>query len=126
MDYKIEKVKVGDKTIAEIRTDQCLLNTLQDGLDLVGKLYFEGFDGVILHQHQLTPDFFMLKNKLAGEILQKFSNYRIKLVIAGQFEGLREQSKSFRDFMTESNRGNSVGFVGSVQEAIDFLDKSLV
>jgi hypothetical protein len=123
MHYDINKLTFGDKTFAEIQTDKCLLHTLQDGLNLIGKVYFDGFDGVILHQHQLTPDFFILKNKLAGEILQKFSTYRLKLAIVGQFDELREQSKSVHDFIFESNKGKMVGFVGSTQEAFVFLCK---
>ena len=45
---------------------------------------------------------------MAGEILQKFSNYRMKLAIIGEFE--KYKSKSLKAFITESNRGNLIFF----------------
>ncbi|MDD4645730.1 MAG: DUF4180 domain-containing protein [Bacteroidales bacterium] len=47
------------------------------------KLYYHGFDRMIIHEKNITPEFFDLKNRMAGEILQKFSNYRIRLAIVG-------------------------------------------
>ena len=38
---------------------------------------------MIIHEKNITPEFFDLKNRMAGEILQKFSNYRIRLAIVG-------------------------------------------
>jgi len=67
----------------------------------------------------LHRDFFDLKTGLAGEILQKFSNYRVKLAIVGDFEEVK--SKSLRDFIRESNRGRTVNFVNSVEEAVERL-----
>lgn len=123
MEQMIEKILIGDYVIAEVKTDECFINKLQDGLDLIGNVYYDGVDRLIIYQHQITPDFFVLKNKLAGEILQKFSNYRIKLAIVGQFPELIGQSKSLRDFIFESNKGDLVGFVGSKLEAIEFLTR---
>lgn len=123
MELIIEKILIGDLFIAVVKTDQCIINGFQDGLDLIGNVYYDGVDKLIMYQHQITPDFFILKNKLAGEILQKFSNYRIKLAIVGQFTDMIGQSKSLSDFIFESNKGNLVGFVGSKQEAIEFLTR---
>ncbi|HAY71008.1 MAG TPA: DUF4180 domain-containing protein [Saprospirales bacterium] len=123
MELIIDKILIGDSYIAEVKTDECIINKLQDSLDLIGNVYYDGMDMLIMYQHQITPDFFVLKNKLAGEILQKFSNYRIKLAIVGQFSELSQQSKSLRNFMLESNKGNLVRFVSSKQEAMQFFKK---
>ena len=56
---------------------------------------------------------------MAGEILQKFSNYRMRLVIVGDFSAL--ESKSLRDFIYESNKGKLVGFVSTAEEALHKL-----
>lgn len=105
--------------IAEILTDRLIIHSAEDGLDLLGNLYYQGFDKIILHEKNLTPDFFDLKNGLAGEILQKFSNYRVRLAIVGNFK--EYTSKSITDFMYESNKSRHINFVSTTAEAIDVL-----
>jgi hypothetical protein len=53
---------------------------------------------------------------MAGEILQKFSNYRIKLAIVGDFS--KYTKKSIRDFIRESNNTGHINFVGTLDEAL--------
>lgn len=107
----IEKHEVKGVAIAEVVSDKVLVKTPQDAIDLMGNLYFQGFDKIILQEKQLTPEFFDLKNGMAGEVLQKFSNYRMKLTIVGNFD--QYASKSLQDFIRESNKGNLVNFVSS-------------
>lgn len=66
-------------------------------------MYYQGFDKVIIYRKNIVSDFFDLKTKMTGEILQKFSNYRVRLVIIGDFENVAR--KSLRDFIYESNNG---------------------
>lgn len=105
--------------IAEVLSDTTIIQTAEDGLDLLGNLYYQGFDRMIVYSKNITPDFFDLKNGLAGEILQKFSNYRIRLAIVGDFSSYT--SKSITDFMFESNNGKQVNFLNSVEEALEKL-----
>jgi hypothetical protein len=90
-------------------------------LDLLGNLYFQGFDSIILYEKTIIPDFFDLKSGIAGEILQKFSNYRIRLAIVGDFS--KYQSKSLNDFIYESNKGKQINFVSSLTDAIERLSQ---
>ena len=70
-------------TFLEIRSEEQFINNVQDVLDLFGELYGQYYDRIILYERNITHDFFDLQTRLAGEILQKFSNYRIRLVIVG-------------------------------------------
>lgn len=115
----IKSHEISNSQIAEIISDEILIKNEHDGLDLMGNVYYQGFDKMILHQHNLTNDFFDLKNGLAGEILQKFSNYRIRLVIVGDFSEFN--SKSLKDFIYESNQGKQVNFLNSVSQALEKL-----
>jgi len=63
----------------------------------------------------INPDFFDLKTGFAGEILQKFSNYKVKLAIIGDFSSFT--SKSLRDFILESNKHGHINFVSTIDEA---------
>lgn len=98
---------------AEVKSSDLLIEDLQGALDLLGDIYYQGFDMVILRRAHFSSEFFDLKSKLAGDILQKFSNYRMRLVILGDFSS--ESSRSLRDFVYESNQGRQVQFVESVE-----------
>lgn len=73
--------------------------------------------GLIILKESLSDAFFDLKSGFAGDILQKFSNYQVKLIIVGDFS--EYTSKSLHAFIRECNRGNQVFFLGSVDEAIE-------
>lgn len=103
--------------VAEVISDEILIKTPQDSLDLLGELYYQGFDQIIIHKKNLSNDFFDLKNGLAGEILQKFSTYRVKLAIVGNFRTLT--SKSLNDFIYESNKSGHIIFVESLSDILD-------
>ncbi|MEA4919117.1 DUF4180 domain-containing protein [Proteiniphilum sp.] len=113
---RIETHNVNGKKVAEIITDEIILRTTEDGLDLLGNLYYQEFDKIIIHEKNITPDFFNLKTKIAGDILQKFTQYKMPLVIVGDFSKFK--SKSLDDFIFESNKGTQVNFINSQSEAI--------
>lgn len=103
--------------VAELVSDAILIQTADDGAQLLADLYYQGFDLIIIQSARLNPSFFELKSGLAGEVLQKCSNWRIRLAIVGDFNDVLSQS--LRDFIFESNKGKLVNFVGSVNEALD-------
>ena len=108
-------------TFLEIRSEEQFINNVQDVLDLFGELYGQYYDGIILYERNITYNFFDLQTKLAGEILQKFSNYRIRLVIVGDWS--KYTSRSLEAFITESNRGKTVNFSSSPTEALKLLSR---
>lgn len=111
----------GGNKIAEIISGTDLITGPEDILDIMADIRYNGSDRIIIHQKTLLPDFFNLKTGVAGEILQKFSNYRMKLAIVGNFNALK--SKSLIDFIRESNRKGIISFVSSTEEAISKLMK---
>lgn len=107
--------------IAEIISDDIIIKSAQDGLDLLGDIYYQGFDKLIIYENNITPQFFDLKTKIAGDILQKFSNYRMGLAIVGDFE--KYQGKSIRDFIFESNKTKHINFAETLEAALERLGK---
>ncbi|MDD3967026.1 MAG: DUF4180 domain-containing protein [Candidatus Marinimicrobia bacterium] len=95
--------------------------TVQDILDLMADVHYRGARKIILRKDQLVPAFYDLKSGLAGEILQKFSNYYMQLAIVGNFSSLR--SKALQDFIRECNRGKQVFFAENSDEAVKFLTR---
>jgi hypothetical protein len=116
---KIKTHDINETKIAELISEDTLINNIEDGLDLLGNLYYQDFDKIIIYDKNITPNFFDLKNGIAGEILQKFSNYRVRLAIVGDFS--KYTSKSVNDFIYESNKGRQINFVTSQSEAIKIL-----
>jgi hypothetical protein len=108
-------------SIAELTDDHFLISRPQDVLDIFGDLMAQNCDRIIIHERSLHVDFFDLKTRIAGEVLQKFSNYRVKLAIVGDFD--KYQSKSLQDFIFESNKSNYVFFTDSINSAIQSLEK---
>lgn len=113
---KIETHNINDKKVAEIITDEVILRTSEDGIDLLGNLYYQGFDKIIIYEKNIIPDFFDLKTKIAGDILQKFTQYQMALTIIGDFS--KFESKSLNDFILESNKGKQINFIGSLSELL--------
>ena len=105
--------------IGEILPETTRIENSQDMLDIMADAGYNGCNSLIVHKQTLTEDFFDLKTKVAGEILQKFSNYRMKLAIIGDFS--ETGSKSLNDFIRESNRGGTICFVRTTEEAISVL-----
>ena len=93
----------------EIKTHKVILRSTEDGLDLLGNLYYQGFDKIIIHEKNITPEFFDLRTKIAGEILQKFAQYQMPLIIVGDFS--KYKSKSLNDFIFESNKSEQINFI---------------
>jgi len=118
---KIELHQAGEMKVAEILSEEILIREVQDALDLMADCGYQGARRIILYEGSLLPDFFDLKSGLAGEILQKFSNYQVKLAIIGDYS--QYSSKSLKDLIFESNRQQQISFVGSLDEALNVLVK---
>lgn len=106
---EIKTHNIDNTKVAEIITDKVILRSTEDGLDLLGNLYYQGFDKIIIHEKNITPEFFDLRTKIAGEILQKFAQYQMPLIIVGDFS--KYQSKSLNDFIFESNKSKQINFI---------------
>lgn len=103
--------------IAEVLTGETVVETIQDTIDLMANADYQGARSVIIHAEQLTDEFFNLSSGLAGEVLQKYANYRFKLAIVGDFSGY--ESNALQAFIIECNRGNHIFFVADRESAIE-------
>jgi hypothetical protein len=82
-----------------------------DALDLIGETYGQDVAWVAIPVGRLSEAFFQLRSGLAGAILQKLTNYRLRVAIVGDIARHLEASQAFADFVTESNRGSHIWFV---------------
>ncbi len=101
------------------RTPEQFISSPQDFLDLLALGGENETDCFVLEESNFAPAFYDLKTGLAGEILQKLSNYNCRLAVVGTFAGVK--SKRFRELMSELNGGRLVRFAADRNEAIAWL-----
>lgn len=94
--------------------------TVADALDLIGAAFL-GAEVVAVPATRLDPDFFSLGTCFAGEIMQKFVNYRLRLAVVGDISRHLAASAALRALVHESNRAEHVWFVPD----LDALDARL-
>lgn len=85
-------------------------------LDVIGDAYGQGAELVAIPVSRLSADFFVLRTRVAGEIVQKFVNYRLRLAIVGDVSEHVAGSDALRDFVYEANRGRQLWFVADADE----------
>ena len=106
--------------VAELEPGEIIIRSDEDIPDIIGNVAVKGCSKVIIHRESFSEEFFDLRTGVAGAILQKFSNYRMRLVVVGDFSDLK--SKSWKDFIRESNRGKLVNFLTDTETARKALD----
>jgi hypothetical protein len=87
----------------------------QDALDVIGAA-FSRADVVAVPVCRFDEQFFVLRTGLAGEVMQKFTNYRMRLAVVGDISVQVAASTALRDLVVESNRGQQVWFVADLDE----------
>ncbi|MEA4847032.1 MAG: DUF4180 domain-containing protein [Clostridiaceae bacterium] len=117
---KITVIKENGIETAVVSSDEILIKDVQSALDLIATVNFEtGCNRMIMNKSAICEDFFDLKTRLAGEVLQKFINYHTKIAIVGDFSVY--SSKSLKDFIYESNKGKDIFFLPDESQAVEKL-----
>ena len=78
---------------------------LSSGADALGLIYGDGVgdaEWIAVPAARLDAAFFTLRSGVAGEFVQKFANYGLRLAIVGNISGAVRESDSLRDFVRES------------------------
>ncbi|MFP3411656.1 DUF4180 domain-containing protein [Bacillus sp. SIMBA_074] len=117
---EIKKVVIGGINITVVRNDTVLISDVQSALDLMATVQYEADSKrIAINKSLISESFFDLKTRLAGDILQKFINYSVKIAIIGDFS--MYTSKSLKDFIYECNKGKDIFFLATEQQAIEKL-----
>ena len=117
MDIKI--INESNIDIAVVSGD-IMINDVQSAIDFIATIrYTTPCDTIIVNKEALGKEFFNLKSGLAGEVLQKFINYRMSIFIVGDFSIYNSQS--LRDFIFECNNNKHIYFSKTYDEAINII-----
>ncbi len=98
MNYAVVKRK--DKKYIECASAKTPIHNEQNVLDLIAACIEHDTNLLMIHMEALDDDFFRLRTGLAGDVLQKFINYHIKVTIVVT-DGQKVKEK-FKEFLSES------------------------
>ncbi len=121
---KIEKITYKNTEIAHIKSEEPIITDAQSAIDLMMTANYEaGTKNIAISKDLIVNEFFILSSGLAGEILQKFINYKFRIAIYGDYS--KYTSKPLKEFIYESNSGRGVFFTENLQTALELLSENL-
>lgn len=119
MNYTV--VEKDSRTYIEVLSAETPLGSEQDALDLIGLCMEKDIGLLMLHGEALSDDFFKLRTGVAGKMIQKWINYRVKTaaVIPGE---LARQGR-FKEMAAETNGSNAFRIFEDKHDAQEWLLK---
>ena len=113
----IRTVESNNRKFVIVASDEVIISDGQSALDFVANMLYEhDCHGIALNKAAVAESFFVLSTGVAGEVAQKFANFKMRFAIIGDFTGYT--SKPLHDFIYESNRGRNLFFVADEDEAV--------
>ena len=106
-----ELIEIETLRVLSFHGDEKIIRVAGDANDFIADAWAHQADLLAIPLAQLGPDFLKLSTGVAGEVFQKFVNYRLRCAIVGDITAKLEASKALRDFVRETNEGNSIWFV---------------
>jgi hypothetical protein len=82
-----------------------------DANDFLALTWGSGVGTMAIPRARLGEDFLRLSTRLAGEVMQKFVNYGVRLVVLGDIADALADSAALSDFVREANVGRQIWFL---------------
>jgi hypothetical protein len=98
-------------------TEGISIRCMGDVANAVGATF--GSDGLMLAEDDLSADFFDLKTGLAGELFQKFENYKMRLIII--VSEPERYGERFTELSREHRFHNSIRILPTRKDADSWL-----
>lgn len=111
-----ESYEVHGTRVLACTADGKKLQNDRDAVELIGEALQTGASVVAIPVERFEDDFFRLRTRIAGEIVQKFVQYRRRLAIIGDISKYVAESSAFAAFVHEANRGEDIWFVSDLAE----------
>ncbi|MFJ4670374.1 DUF4180 domain-containing protein [Kitasatospora purpeofusca] len=102
--------------VVRLSADGPVVRDPRDGTDLLGEAFAQDAEWLVVPAARFGPEFFTLGTRLAGEVTQKFAQYRVGLAVVGDLSAYTGASGALRDFVRESNRGRQLWFLADEAE----------
>ena len=95
----IEHLRENGIDIAVVSGDETVVVDVQSALDLAMTVKYEtGAERIVIDKAVICGDFFILSTGMAGEILQKFMNYHVKVAVFGDYSHYTRNASLRRSF----------------------------
>ena len=95
----IEYIKDNGMDIAVVSSDGKVIVDTQSALDLAMTVKYEtGAERIVIDKAVICGDFFILSTGMAGEILQKFMNYHVKVAVFGDYSHYTRKASLRKSF----------------------------
>lgn len=115
------KMKI-DHHFSIVLIEDFKIQSSQDALDLLVNVRFNNsYSKIIIHESQITENFFDLSSGMAEEILESYSKYDVKLAIV--LDITKHKSEEFNEFMIKCNQGSCFLFCLNLDNAISMLNR---
>lgn len=102
---------------SELRCDK-------DAVDVMSAAAEQRAEWIVIPTERLGDDFFELRTRIAGEMLQKFAMYGKRVVILGDISRRTAESRSLAAFVAESNRSQTIWFLPALADFENRLGKN--
>lgn len=105
MDDSEMKIRVSE--LAGVRILECVeqITRVDDALSLIAASVEHASHRLLVDSRRLPEAFFELRSLFAGELIQKFQNYHIRLAVI--FDPEAKHTERFEEFLLEARRGRS-------------------
>ncbi|MCD4711820.1 MAG: DUF4180 domain-containing protein [Clostridiales bacterium] len=117
MNYQIRIIH--EKKYVELISTTVPISTENDVLDVIALCWEHETNLLMIHYNALADEFFDLKTKLAGNIIQKLINYGIKTV--NVIPKFALDNDRFREMVFETNKSNHLRMYESIEDAEKWL-----
>ncbi|MEU5540072.1 DUF4180 domain-containing protein [Streptomyces sp. NPDC020362] len=112
------------ETLHDVRILRCspggpVLDGEGAALDPIGDARGRGAELVVVPVVQVADEFFRLRPGVAGAVLQKLVNHRLRLAVVGDTSRRVDAGDALRDFGYESNQGRRLWIVTGHEDLDD-------
>lgn len=108
--------EINGARIFECAPDGPPLRCDRDAIELMSEALGHSANWIAIPVSRFGDGFFDLKTQIAGEIIQKFVTYGVRIAIVGDISAKMKESASLRAFVAECNRDSRVWFLPSRDE----------
>jgi hypothetical protein len=113
------RVEKNGQNYVEVLPDAWRVKSEAEALDLIAACGEHHTHRLLLHAASLPEDFYNLRSGLAGAVLQKFSNYRLR--VAAIIPDEQAAQGRFGEMVLEANRGSQFRVFAEPLAAEDWL-----
>jgi uncharacterized protein DUF4180 len=112
----VDACELHGQRVMQLRMTGDQLRNDREAIEIIFEAAAHNAELIVIPVERLSEDFFDLKSRVAGEVLQEFVTYRKRVVIAGDISKQLSGSSALRDFVYECNAGHEIWFVRSLDE----------